>query len=60
MLFLAISLFPTDPFGPTLVFLSIVALVNILGPAMLQFAWRWKTHRGGVWDVAVVKLNRKS
>ncbi|CAD6582018.1 MAG: hypothetical protein TREMPRED_003157, partial [Tremellales sp. Tagirdzhanova-0007] len=47
MLFLAISLFPTDPFGPTLVFLSIVALVNILGPAMLQFAWRWKTHRGG-------------
>ena len=60
MVLLALSLFPSACQGTVLIFLSTIALVNLLGPIMLHFAWRWKTQRGGGWDVAVVKLNRKN
>ncbi|WVO17931.1 hypothetical protein L204_105629 [Cryptococcus depauperatus] len=60
---LAISLFPPAvpahqhaPDIPTLIFLFIIILVNIVGPAMLWYAWRWKVRRGGRWDVAKVRI----
>ncbi|WVW79707.1 hypothetical protein I302_101677 [Kwoniella bestiolae CBS 10118] len=70
---LSISLFPSRaapsfeyriwghqiiPTTPTLIFLISLSLVNIIGPVMLIYAWRWKTRRGGGWDVAVVKLRK--
>ncbi|WWC87546.1 uncharacterized protein L201_002436 [Kwoniella dendrophila CBS 6074] len=70
---LAISLFPLRndsspdlsladiqlvPTTPTLIFLLSLVLANVIGPLMLIHAWRWKTRRGGGWDVAVVKLRK--
>ncbi|AFR99001.1 phosphatidylinositol glycan, class C [Cryptococcus neoformans C23] len=67
---LALSLFPAtpSPFSsvflghrlstPTIVFLSILFLVNFIGPAMLWYAWRWKIRRGGGWDVATVRIRQ--
>ncbi|WWC98876.1 hypothetical protein V866_005770 [Kwoniella sp. B9012] len=46
------------PTTPTLILLISLCLVNIIGPIMLLYAWRWKTRRGGGWDVAVVKLRK--
>ncbi|TYJ53562.1 hypothetical protein B9479_005831 [Cryptococcus floricola] len=40
---------------PALIFLLVLFLVNMVGPAMLWYAWRWKVHRGGGWDVAKVR-----
>ncbi|WWC68949.1 uncharacterized protein I206_102885 [Kwoniella pini CBS 10737] len=73
MAILSISLFPeksfTDPSytiwnidifssTPTVIFLIALSLANFVGPFMLLYAWRWKTRRGGGWDVAVVKLRK--
>jgi hypothetical protein len=55
---LAISLFPPEP-APSLIFLSLVAVTNLLGPLMLWYGWRWKTKRGGGWDVARVKIRQR-
>ncbi|GFZ42882.1 hypothetical protein JCM24511_00600 [Saitozyma sp. JCM 24511] len=57
-LVLAISLFPPEP-APSLIFLSLVAVTNLLGPLMLWYGWRWKTKRGGGWDVARVKIRQR-
>ncbi|WRT65421.1 uncharacterized protein IL334_002364 [Kwoniella shivajii] len=73
---LAISLFPPGPSPtspiftlkgidvipttPTIIFLISLSLVNIIGPLMLIYAWRWKTRRGGGWDIAVVKLRNRA
>ena len=56
----ALSLLPRHSPGPSLIFLGVVGMVNLLGPTMLWWAWRWKTRRGGGWDVAVVKLRRRT
>ncbi|KAI9632299.1 phosphatidylinositol N-acetylglucosaminyltransferase-domain-containing protein [Dioszegia hungarica] len=52
----AVSLFPSTLLAPaTLIFAAALFLVNIAGPGMLWYGWRWKTRRGGGWDVAVVR-----
>ena len=65
MILLAISLFPRDPTktfvlhtGPTMIFLLILGLVNVVGPFMLWYSWTWKTRRGGGWEVAKVRLRK--
>ena len=58
MLLLSTCLFPTT--SPKLILLFLIVLVNILGPITLHFAWRWKTHRGGGWDPAVVRVKKPS
>ncbi|WWC59939.1 uncharacterized protein I303_102502 [Kwoniella dejecticola CBS 10117] len=73
MAMLSISLFPHKigstpsykmrgidviPTAPTVIFLVALTLANVVGPLMLLYAWRWKTRRGGGWDVAVVKLRK--
>ncbi|WOO78894.1 Phosphatidylinositol N-acetylglucosaminyltransferase GPI2 subunit [Vanrija pseudolonga] len=64
MIWLAISLFPPCspddfPGRPTLIFLFVLFLVNVVGPFMLWSGWRWKRRLGGNWDPAVVKLRRR-
>ncbi|ODO06239.1 phosphatidylinositol glycan, class C [Cryptococcus wingfieldii CBS 7118] len=44
---------------PALIFLLVLFLVTMVGPAMLWYAWRWKVHRGGGWDVAKVRVRSK-
>ncbi|WVR04078.1 hypothetical protein IAU60_001077 [Kwoniella sp. DSM 27419] len=46
------------PSTPTIVLVSALLVTNALGPAMLIYAWRWKTRRGGGWDVAVVRVRK--
>ncbi|WVQ83541.1 hypothetical protein IAT38_005682 [Cryptococcus sp. DSM 104549] len=69
---LAVSLFPPPPppspqspspifsalSTPTIIFLSAILLANVVGPAMLWYAWGWKTRRGGGWDVPVVRVRQ--
>lgn len=55
----AVSLFPSTLLAPaTLIFAAALFLVNIAGPGMLWYGWRWKTRRGGGWDVAVVRVRK--
>jgi len=68
MMLLSISFFPSTPqtqgitgmftSTPLLVFLTMVGLVNLVGPLMLWYGWRWKTRRGGGWEVAKVRLRK--
>ncbi|WVF66703.1 hypothetical protein IAT40_001445 [Kwoniella sp. CBS 6097] len=46
------------PTTPTSIFLLSLLVVNVIGPGMLIYAWRWKTRRGGGWDVAVVRIRK--
>ncbi|KAK8861313.1 hypothetical protein IAR55_002132 [Kwoniella newhampshirensis] len=63
---LAVSLFPHPvspesrpiPSTPTVVLFAALCLVNVVGPMMLWYAWRWKTRRRGGWDVAVVRVKK--
>lgn len=62
---IALSLFPASSETrsilletPTLIFALVIALVNVLAPLLLWYAWRWKTRRGGGWDVAVVRVRK--
>lgn len=66
MALLAVSFFPAasqsgsgGSDGPTMIFLSVLVLVNVGGPGALWWAWRWKTHRAGRWDAATVTLKRR-
>lgn len=57
MVWLGCSMLPS--FATIATFLSILAVVNLGGPLMLWYAWRWKRQLGGDWDVAVVRLRRR-
>ena len=73
MIILAISIFPVSSSQsssypsvtssglftmPVMVFVVLLGLVNVVGPLMLWYSWRWKTRRGGGWEVAKVRLRR--
>ncbi|ORX36416.1 phosphatidylinositol N-acetylglucosaminyltransferase subunit C [Kockovaella imperatae] len=61
---LAFSILPHDPSesllftAPSLIFLCTLLVVNIIGPLVFWWGWRWKTIRGGGWDVAVVRIRQ--
>ncbi|EJT47038.1 hypothetical protein A1Q1_04281 [Trichosporon asahii var. asahii CBS 2479] len=52
MIWLGCSMLPS--FATIVTFLAILAVVNLGGPLMLWYAWRWKRQLGGDWDVAVM------
>lgn len=47
------------PSGATRAFVATLALVNVVGPVMFWWGWRWKRRLGGDWDVAVVRLRKR-
>ncbi|KAK4685446.1 phosphatidylinositol N-acetylglucosaminyltransferase subunit C, partial [Tremellales sp. Uapishka_1] len=59
LIVLALSLFPTAHPAPTLIFLCLILLTNVIGPLVFWYGWRWKTLRGGDWEVAVVKIRKR-
>ena len=71
MLLVAISFFPLAespksskfldqrPSPPTCILFAIVGIINLVGPAMLCWGWRWKVRRGAIWETPVVKVRKK-
>lgn len=60
---LTLSILPSDDQHnsvavPMLFFISVLSLVNVVGPIMLWYGWKWKTKRGGGWEVAVVRVRK--
>ncbi len=47
------------PSGTARVFFAVLLLVNVGGPLMLWWGWRWKRRLGGNWDVAVVRVRKR-
>ncbi|BEI80188.1 hypothetical protein CcaverHIS002_0107170 [Cutaneotrichosporon cavernicola] len=48
------------PSGATRVFFAVLLLVNVGGPLMFWWGWRWKRRLGGNWDVAVVRVRTRA
>lgn len=47
------------PGGAARIFFAVLLLVNVGGPIMLWWGWRWKRRLGGNWDVAVVRVRKR-
>jgi phosphatidylinositol glycan class C protein len=66
MIILSASLFPqsnsSSPVAllsiPLIVLIVVISLVNLVGPSILWYGWRWKTRRGGGWEVAKIRIRR--
>ena len=66
MVILSLSFLPGEatepssviPAAPTLIFVGVLLVVNVIGPFIFWYGWRWKTIRGGGWDVAVVRIRQ--